>query len=127
MRIGICEWCHNPFTKKRPEQRFCNRSHSKIGRTRERNNGWKGGRRIHKQSGRATVLVDGKHILEHRALMKAPCGKVVHHLDEDPTNNDPDNLVIMERSEHTRLHNYANPRHGHVRDGYGRFAQGRCR
>lgn len=29
---------------------------------------------------------------------------VVHHLDGDHTNNDPGNLVVMSRAEHSRLH-----------------------
>ncbi len=122
MRIGQCEWCKEDFRTSRPEQRFCSRSHSKMGRLGAKNNSWKGGRRIHKQSGRVTVLRDGKHVLEHREIMRAPAGLVVHHKDEDPTNNDPSNLQLMSRSEHTALHNRLNPRHGHNRDELGRFS-----
>lgn len=35
--------------------------------------------------------------------------KVVHHLDEDPLNNDLDNLFIMSDSFHTSLHWVLNP------------------
>lgn len=28
----------------------------------------------------------------------------VHHIDGDPSNNSPDNLAVMNRSEHLRLH-----------------------
>jgi len=28
----------------------------------------------------------------------------VHHVDEDHSNNEPDNLVLIERSDHMRLH-----------------------
>ena len=68
------------------------------------------------------VLQGGRHILEHRALVKAPAHLVVHHKDEDPTNNSLDNLELMSRSEHTRLHNFLNPRRGHYHDEKGRFA-----
>jgi hypothetical protein len=127
VRIGTCHWCGKQYQKKRPEQVFCSRSHSKMGRSGERNNGWKGGRRVHKQSGRMTVLQDGKHVLEHRVLKNAPKHLIVHHRDEDLTNNAPDNLELMSRSEHTRLHNYLNPRRGHQRDVSGRFAPGKVR
>ena len=123
MRIGLCEWCKEQYHKRRPEQRFCNRSHSKMGRSRERNNAWKGGCCVHKQSGRMIVLVDGRYKLEHRVLVNAPKHLVVHHKDEDPTNNAIENLELMPRGEHTRLHNYLNPRRGHNRDELGRFAR----
>lgn len=123
MKISLCEWCRNEFKKRRPEQRFCNRSHSKMGRTGERNNGWKGGRGVHKQSGRVLVLRDGKHVQEHRVLMNAPPDMIVHHKDGDKTNNAIENLELMSRSEHTRLHNYLSPRRDHNRDTFGRFAR----
>jgi hypothetical protein len=31
-------------------------------------------------------------------------GEVVHHVDENKLNNDPDNLEVVTRSEHARLH-----------------------
>lgn len=31
-------------------------------------------------------------------------GECVHHVDGDPTNNDPANLVVLTASEHTTLH-----------------------
>jgi hypothetical protein len=34
--------------------------------------------------------------------------EVVHHKDEDPSNNSLDNLQVMSRSEHTRLHKMGN-------------------
>ena len=30
--------------------------------------------------------------------------EVVHHMDGDQDNNDPENLVIMKRTQHSRLH-----------------------
>lgn len=37
-------------------------------------------------------------------------GYVVHHLDHNHENNDLSNLAVLRKSEHTRLHNLANPR-----------------
>jgi hypothetical protein len=121
MRIGRCEWCDIEYLQIHKTQRFCCRSHSKMGRSGEANNSWKGGRRIHKQSGRITVLVDGRHELEHRVITGVSSGLIVHHKDENPTNNDPSNLAVMTRSEHTRLHNLTNPRRNHNRNERGQF------
>lgn len=56
------------------------------------------------------VNVEGTKIAFHRYLMELYLGRklssneVVHHVDGDPLNNDPDNLVLVSRSEHQRLH-----------------------
>lgn len=47
---------------------------------------------------------------EHRKIMRLKLGRplrddeVVHHKDCNPFNNKPSNLMVMTRSEHTRLH-----------------------
>ena len=38
-----------------------------------------------------------------------PRSQIVHHLDEDPLNNDLGNLTIISDSEHTSLHWLLNP------------------
>ncbi len=45
--------------------------------------------------------------LEHRLVMGLTKGDglVAHHEDEDRANNHPDNLRVMTRCEHNRLHN----------------------
>lgn len=56
------------------------------------------------------IRVDGRTIAEHRHVMELKLGRklgsaeVVHHVDGNPLNNDPDNLVTLSRSEHQRLH-----------------------
>ena len=55
----------------------------------------------------AGVKICGKKHDVHRLLAGATkCGfnMVVHHIDGDKANNDPSNLQIMTRSEHSRLH-----------------------
>jgi hypothetical protein len=48
---------------------------------------------------------------EHRYVMESHLGRllekneVVHHIDGDKSNNDVDNLVVMDRAEHTKMHN----------------------
>lgn len=43
-------------------------------------------------------------VLEHRFVTNAPAGKHVHHIDGDPSNNDPDNLRVVTTREHGREH-----------------------
>lgn len=52
----------------------------------------------------------GGYIAEHRLVMEKKIGRYletseqVHHLDYDKTNNSSDNLIILTRSEHLKLH-----------------------
>lgn len=47
-----------------------------------------------------------EHIMLAEKFMKRPLKKneVVHHLDEDRTNNRTGNIIVLERSQHTKLH-----------------------
>lgn len=48
---------------------------------------------------------------EHRVVMESKIGRkllsseLVHHIDENPENNDPTNLELTTRAEHVRHHN----------------------
>jgi hypothetical protein len=54
--------------------------------------------------------VDGNKIAVHRLVVEQREGRmlgsheIVHHVDHDPLNNAPENLVILNRSEHMQLH-----------------------
>ncbi len=60
------------------------------------------------------VMVPNPHgpgrVLEHRLVAEYMIGRpllpgeVVHHIDECRTNNDPSNLQVMTRSDHSSLH-----------------------
>jgi hypothetical protein len=56
------------------------------------------------------ISVNGIRRPEHRHLMEMHLGRtlepheVVHHVDRNPINNDLTNLVVLDRSEHARLH-----------------------
>jgi hypothetical protein len=52
---------------------------------------------------------DGKRVYEHRLVMEQKLGRtlrpgeVVHHIDADRANNDPDNLMVFaSNGEHLR-------------------------
>lgn len=75
-----------------------------------------GRRRINRKghsivNGYVEIIVDGKRVLEHRAVMEdilsRPLGEseIVHHIDCDRLNNDPENLVLLENhSSHRKIH-----------------------
>ena len=54
----------------------------------------------------------GLYVQEHILIAEKKIGRKikknedVHHIDENKTNNDPENLMVMKKSDHTRLHNY---------------------
>ena len=97
------------------------------------NHNWKGGRRIHKQSGRPTICVDGRHVLEHRIIASQMLGRallsteVVHHENGDILDNRPENLLVVKRGQHTSHHNYRRPKMLHPRNAEGRFVTGKLR
>ena len=57
-----------------------------------------------------TIQVNGKQVRLHRFLMEQKIGRkltfneVVHHIDENIFNNNIDNLKIVSRGNHIRLH-----------------------
>ena len=45
------------------------------------------------------------YVAERILGRKLEKNEVVHHIDRNPRNNNPENLVVMTNSQHTRLHN----------------------
>lgn len=75
------------------------------------------GRRRQRRSGYTIMnkhrykTVNGKTVAEHRLVAETMLGRrlakkeVVHHIDCDPVNNDPDNLdVLPDNSVHSKAH-----------------------
>ena len=56
------------------------------------------------------ITENGKHRNEHRKIMEDYLGRkldyneVVHHIDENKSNNNIENLRLMTRAEHTKVH-----------------------
>src|SRR6266568_3226024 len=61
-------------------------------------------------SGHIMLSIYGRAMLEHRYVMEQILGRplgrweFVHHIDNDPGNNDPTNLVVVTPAEHSGLH-----------------------
>jgi len=70
--------------------------------------GWKKYKTKERISGRGYIFIGHKR--KHQELMEKKLGRrlkkgeVVHHIDGDKLNNNLDNLVVMSRSEHMKLH-----------------------
>lgn len=89
---------------------------SKV-RSGEKSSSWKGGRKLSKK-GYILILKKGYkgtdingYIFEHRYVMEQFLGRhlnkdeVVHHINENKTDNRIENLKLMTNSEHTIFHN----------------------
>jgi len=59
---------------------------------------------------RYVKVAEGKWDYEQRVVMEGRMGRkldrdeVVHHIDRDRLNNNPMNLMVMSREEHSELH-----------------------
>lgn len=72
---------------------------------------------------------DNKHRAEHDVIMEGRLGRrlltdeCVHHIDRDRSNNDINNLALVTRSGHTRLHRFEDSLEGVERKRVsGRFS-----
>jgi len=104
---------HKPFVdwngrKHKPESRLKQRL-AKLGKPSKKLNkgkGWIG------STGYKTKQLNKKPILEHHLIWlkynkksKIPEGYVIHHIDRNKQNNSIENLQLMTKSKHTKLHN----------------------
>jgi hypothetical protein len=74
--------------------------HSQWG---DKNYHWKGGY-THSQGYKVVYNDDHERVLEHRLIACVPDGLVTHHINGDPADNRPENLMIMTQSNHMKLH-----------------------
>lgn len=107
-------WREKIQSEYRPGQKIVNKVLKKRiplrgrGAPGERNGSWKGGRRIDKSGYTLVYMPDHPNaasngcIREHRLIAESILGRhlrsteVVHHKDDDPSNNDPSNLMVYE-------------------------------
>ena len=60
--------------------------------------------------------------MEDKLGRKLQEGEIVHHINENPLDNRPENLMVMLWGDHQALHNYLSPRLNHARNDRGQFA-----
>ncbi len=110
----ICKQCGKLFERRRKSAEFCSLACLHDAQVGSAHPGWEGGKSITPDG---YVRVAGGRramrpvILEHWAIAEKalghllPTGAVVHHWDEDKTNNTPSNLVIcQDHAYHMLLH-----------------------
>lgn len=56
------------------------------------------------EEGKRILIDEHRYVMEQFLQRKLTKNEVVHHIDEDKTNNDIENLQVLTRSEHSRLH-----------------------
>ena len=106
----ICDRCKQSFLARRDQikaggGRFC----SRVCATHEGR--WKGGRLTNTQGYIIVYTPGARHRLEHRVVMEQHLGRklqrheIVHHINGDKTDNQIENLELMNQSEHIIHHN----------------------
>jgi predicted Fe-Mo cluster-binding NifX family protein len=85
------------------------RKNPMFGKNAEQHPNWKG--ECDDQKGYLTIKPKGKRIFVHHHVMlpklgilKLPKDFVIHHIDNDPTNNDLDNLALCTNAGHRTIH-----------------------
>lgn len=108
---------------------YCSRTCAGVGRTGSKHHQWKGGIRVDQDG--YILIYSPNHpakdargcVRKHRLVMEDHIGRyltateVVHHIDDDPSNNCIENLKLYDsNTEHKRDDN-----HGRQRDENGRY------
>jgi len=91
-RMGVCLYCNQPLKMYGKEQRFHIDCYKKlIAENKYDNNKVAAGRYHARMTAISLGLVVGNK-------------NCVHHIDDDPFNNNLNNLILMKREDHTKLH-----------------------
>lgn len=113
-----CEVCGDPVQPRSDRiVRYCSRrccGIAKRGRTGPHLGRFNGGLSFDRESGRWKIMCrDGSQMWYYRGVMAAQIGRLlephelVHHDNEDPSDDRPENLVLTTRREHPTLHRLA--------------------
>lgn len=100
----ICKTFYNPF---KLSQKTCS-AKCRNGLTAKSTGKIRGIAQRQRGNNKAYKKLDDRHI--HRVEAEKKIGRallpgeIVHHVDGDKFNNDPDNLEVMTQSEHARIH-----------------------
>lgn len=92
-----CPICGKAYTVTRKTSRMCQPCFRKSQRRNKATTGY---------------AFSGKNTYRHRIVVEKVLGRSLtenentHHLDGDKTNNRKDNLIILSRADHTRLHRH---------------------
>lgn len=112
----VCDQCGKKFfsspcyQKRERKNRFCSKKceaeFKKYYNTREQ---WRGGT-IGTTTGYKYIRIDGKNVGEHILVAEKKIGRrltegeVVHHINGNKLDNRPENLIVMTKSQHAKLH-----------------------
>lgn len=107
MYTKVCPWCHKSYETEARNQKYCSSECCKKASTRRKD------RRKSYESTKdvSRVLADAYRLA--RKVGDLCCIKPegvpleeleLHHLDMNPLNNTPDNLVWLSRTDHSKLH-----------------------
>lgn len=110
-RPHICPVCANPFFG-HPGRKHCSLSCASKGRyptDPTKHPRYKGGLWIGSDNRGWITLRSGRSYPFARAVVEAyhgpiPSGSVVHHVNGDPSDDHPENLQVLTRSEHAKAH-----------------------
>lgn len=110
-----CKQCGKPFALlvsrvARGDGDFCSQSCHAASRTAERNPFYRGGVLLDGHGYRRVLVGKNRYVYEHRLVAATIIGRpllkheAVHHRNGIRDDNRPDNLEVMTRAEHSRLH-----------------------
>ena len=99
----------NPFYGKKHSIETKDKIKNKLlGRYGSKSSSWKGG---HTDEERPRIYVstrkyriESRFVIEALLKRKLKSTEIVHHIDKNPKNNDINNLQIVSRAEHARIH-----------------------
>lgn len=116
MVLVVCDNCkqefksHKCYEKRNRKHRFCSKKcEAEFRNLRNSAAGWKGGH-VSGTTGYRYIKVDGKPVEEHRLVMQRHLGRpldtseIVHHINGDRLDNRIENLQLMTKAEHQKLH-----------------------
>lgn len=113
--ILICKFCNSRYVKVKHKQVYCSWTCKSKYNVLERTHSWKGGKR--KEREYTFLYIPGhplagkrNYVPEHRLVMSEHIGRMlepgeqVHHINGNKSDNRIENLSLLSKSEHMRLH-----------------------